>query len=463
MITHLGWLRSIALAAIIVTTGACQDDGEIPVPTTPAQSLDAQLRQAISPWGVVQILPLNAQNPALVDLGRSLFFDKILSGNRDVACATCHSPSSSTNDGLTLAIGTGALGAGSTRSLGTGRQFTPRNSPSLLSMGLRPFYIFWDGRVSEEGGPGRFRTPAGAALPVGVTSLLAAQAMIPVTNRVEMRGNAGDRDVFGNANELALPADDQFAQIWSATMKRLTAVSGYVQKFAAAYPGVPMDRLGFEHAANAIAAFETETFTKYNTPFDKFLARDNGAMSVEAKEGALLFFGRARCSSCHNGPMLGGQQFASIGVPQLGPGTGKAAPLDVGRGDSAIAGFPTAPRFFFRVPPLRNVELTAPYMHNGAYPNLETVLRHYSNVDSAVKSFDPSQIPAALRATYHGDAATINSLLASVDGRLRQLALTPEEQKQLVAFLKSLTDPSARDMSAAIPASVPSGLPVRDF
>jgi len=459
MIRHLERLAPLlALAAL----AACQDDS-ISLPTNSEQSLDAQVRQAISPWGVVPILPIKAQDAALVDLGRALFFDKVLSGNRDVACATCHSPTTSTNDRLSLAIGTAAVRVGGTRTLGSGRQFTPRNAPSLLSAGLGPFYMFWDGRVSEEGGVARFRTPAGAALPPGVASLLAAQAMMPVTNRVEMRGIVGDRDASGNANELALPADDQFAQIWNATMRRLLALSGYMQKFAAAYPGVPQDRLGFEHAANAIAAFERETFTKTNSAFDRYLARDDAALSVEAKQGALLFFGRGRCSSCHNGPMLGGQSFASVAVPQIGPGTGKSAPLDVGRGDADVGGIPQTPRFFFRIPPLRNVELTAPYMHNGAYPTLEAVLRHYSNIDSAVKAYDVSQIDPSLRATYHGDAATINGLLASLDGRLRQLTLTTDDQKALVAFLKSLTDPSARDMSAVIPASVPSGLQVRDF
>src|SRR5439155_10431991 len=127
----------------------------------------------------------------------------------------------------------------------------------------------------------------------------------------------------------------------------------------------------FEHAANAIAAFEVETFTKTNSAFDRYLARDDNALSVDAKRGALLFFGKARCSSCHNGPTLGGQSFASSAVPQLGPGTGTAAPLDAGRGDPAVSGVPQTPRFFFRIPPLRNVELTAPYMHNGAYATLE--------------------------------------------------------------------------------------------
>src|SRR5438309_432074 len=78
-------------------------------------TLDVQLRQAIGPWGVVPILPVNAANPALVDLGRMLFFDKILSGNRDVSCASCHSPLSHTGDDRSLAVGTGALISGATR------------------------------------------------------------------------------------------------------------------------------------------------------------------------------------------------------------------------------------------------------------------------------------------------------------------------------------------------------------
>jgi cytochrome c peroxidase len=102
-------------------------------------------------------------------------------------------------------------------------------------------------------------------------------------------------------------------------------------------------------------------------------------------------------------------------------------------------------------------------MHDGAYSTLEAVVHHYNNVDSAVKSYDVSQLDPSLRSTYHGDAATVNALLASLDGRLHQpLALSEDELKTLVAFLKSLTDPAARDMSRVIPASVPSGLPVRE-
>jgi cytochrome c peroxidase len=447
-----------ALASVALAT-ACSDAPFVPVDSTPA--LDVQLRQAISPWGVVPILPVNAPDPALVSLGKMLFFDKVLSGNRDVSCGSCHSPAAHTGDDASLAVGTGALINGGVRTPGTGRQFTPRNAPSLFSVGLKPFYLFWDGRVNEELGPGRFNTPVGSALPPGVTSLLAAQAMIPVTNRIEMRGNAGDHDVLGNLNEIAQPTDAQVTDIWSAVMHRVLAIPAYVQMFAAAYPTVSADRLGFEHAANAIAAFETQTFTKTNTAFDRYLAHEDNALSLDAKRGALLFFTTARCASCHNGPLLGAQSFTSVAVPQLGPGTGSAAPLDVGRGDETVSGASRFPKFFFRVAPLRNVELTAPYMHNGAYPTLEAVVRHYNNVDSAVKSYDANQLPPSLRSSYHGDAATISSLLTSLDPRLQQpMRLTVDQQRQIVAFLKSLTDPSARDLAGIVPATVPSGLPV---
>lgn len=459
MLTH-SVAASTALCGLVMAAG-CSDGSTTDFAGAP--SLDAQVRQAISPWGVFPVLPIEAQSPALVDLGRSLFFDKVLSGNRDVSCGSCHSPLAHTGDGLSLAVGTGAIHNGAARMPGPGRQFAPRNAASLFGAGLRPFFLFWDGRVAENGGVARFSTPLGSALPPGVTSLVAAQAMIPVINRIEMRGNAGDHDVFGNVNELAAPGDTEYAAIWSGVTRRLLAISEYQQKFVAAFPSVPQSQLGFQHAANAIAAFEVQTFTKTGSAFDRYLAHDDNALSVDAKRGALLFFGKARCSQCHNGPLLGAQTFASVAAPQLGPGIQVSAPLDAGRGDPSLGGSFQTPFFFFRVPPLRNVELTAPYMHDGAYATLEAVVHHYNNVDSAVKSYDVSQLDPSLRSTYHGDAKTINALLASLDGRLRQpLGLSEDELKTLVAFLKSLTDPAARDMSGVIPSSVPSGLPVRE-
>ena len=102
-------------------------------------------------------------------------------------------------------------------------------------------------------------------------------------------------------------------------------------------------------------------------------------------------------------------------------------------------------------------------MHNGAYPTLESVVRHYTNADSALRSYDVTQLAPALRASHHGDAATLASMRQTLDGRVQQpIRLTATQQQELVAFLKSLTDPAARDLSAVAPAQVPSGLPVRE-
>jgi cytochrome c peroxidase len=456
-------LRRASFSVALVAAAACSNtlvdgDGGGTAPPPPA-TLDDQLRAQFGRWGIVPIGSVPTANAALFDLGRNLFFDKVLSGNRDVSCATCHSPLSHGADPLSLSIGTGGVGDGLTRTLGSGRQFTPRNAPSLINTGLGAFFVFWDGRVSELGGQLNFKTPAGTALPSGLTSVLAAQAMFPVTSRNEMRGEVSDHDVFGNANELATFDSTQFGAIWGGAMQRLLAINAYVAKVNAAFPGIPASSLGFQHAANAIAEFERTAFTFTSSPFDRYVAHDDQAMTTEAKEGALLFFTKARCSNCHFGALLGGQSFASAGVPQLGPGMGKDAPLDLGQ-DLQFPG--QAQRFQFRVPSLRNVELTAPYMHDGAFPTLEAVVRHYNEIEKTLRNYDVSQLDPRLRAQYRGDPATINAILAATSPIIRQpLGLTDAEIHQLVAFLQSLTDPAARDMSALVPASVPSGLPLR--
>ena len=443
------------LGLLVLATGC---DGW-KTPSGPPASLDADLRQSLGRWGVVPIGPTPVQPQALVDLGRALMFDKVLSGNRDIACATCHDPVSHATDGLALSIGTGGSGLGPSRTLGPGRQFIPRNAPTLVNAGLGSFYLFWDGRVS--GNRFGFQTPAGTALPSGLPSLLAAQAMFPVMNREEMRGARGDRDRFGNPNELADFGDSDFVSVWQAVMRRLLAIPEYVSKFNAAFPQTSAGELGFQHAATAIAAFETQALTRTNSPFDRYLLHDDAALTSEQKRGALLFFGdKARCASCHGGPLLGGGDFANAAVPQLGPGTGAGAPLDFGRGELFNQEFY---RFAFRATSLRNVELTAPYMHDGAFSTLEAVLHHYNDVPRALREYDASQLPPALQPMYHGDAATISAVLTNLDGRLlAPLDLSEVEIQELVAFLKALTDPSARDLTALIPARVPSGLPVRE-
>ena len=452
-------MKRVALLIGLGILGSWGCDGRVTDSEPQPIAVDEQLRRSIGQWGVVPIGAMPAQNPNLVALGRALFFDKILSGNRDIACVTCHQPSAALTDGRSLPVGTGGIVQGNDRALGKGREFVPRQSPTLLNAGLGLFYAFWDGRLQRGGPVGVFRVENGQPpLPVNVENILIAQALLPVLNRAEMRGNPGDVDVFGNPNELAPFNDAQQQAVWDAIMRRLRAIPEYIALFAAAFPSKPASTLTFEDAARAIATFEMQAFTMTRSPFDRYLQQDNSALSAQQKRGAALFFGEARCSSCHNGPFLGGQSFANVGAPQIGPGGNRQRPLDLGRGELENNEFY---KFAFRVAPLRNVELTAPYMHSGAFATLEAVVKHYNDVPTSIRTYDTSQLEPALRALYHGDQVTLSALQTTLDGRLRApMNLADTQKADLVEFLKALTDPAARDLSALKPQRVPSGLPL---
>ena len=109
-------------------------------PDQPGPRTEAELRQELSNWGVVPLRALPQQNAAQVELGRALFFDKILSGNRDISCATCHDPIAFLGDGLSLPVGTGGTGLGPARRLGAERQFVPRGETSQRNQPVFPLY-----------------------------------------------------------------------------------------------------------------------------------------------------------------------------------------------------------------------------------------------------------------------------------------------------------------------------------
>jgi cytochrome c peroxidase len=421
--------------------------------------LDDQVGYIIRENNLIAAEPAPEFTPELVSLGQALFFDRELSGNRDVSCATCHHPALGTGDALPLSIGVDGLGLGNTRKLGIENNFIARNAPEIFNRGdSHWFTMFWDNRVNISALYGGLETPAEDSMPEAINGVLAAQAMFPVTSNDEMRGEAGDKDVFGNNNEIAAFPGNDFDGIWQALMNRLLAIPEYESMFKAAYPGQPVNELGFEHAANAIAAFEIEAFTFTDSPWDRYLAGERYAMSDDAKRGAVLFYGQAGCNECHSGPLFTDQKPHNIGVPQLGPGKGESAPLDLGH---FLESDDPVDRFGFRTPPLRNVTLTGPWMHNGAYDNLAEAVRHHLDPRVALLNYEEHNLPPEFQYTLLDDEATQYFVLTTLDPLLAEpIQLNANQFADLIAFLEALTSPSARDLSKIVPTSVPSGLPV---
>ncbi len=330
-----------------------------------------------------------------IELGRTLFFDKILSGNRNISCATCHHPELSTTDGLPLGLGEGPEGLGPERKPGMTKATAvhgriARNAPALFNLGAEEFSrLFHDGRVETDPNgyyEGGFITPAKWKLPTGLDNVLAAQAMFPVVSRLEMAGQKGENPIADavSLNNAAGPGG-----AWELLAQRLRAIPEYVERFKAAFPDQveESEDITFVLAANAIAAFEAQAFRADDSPFDRYLRGSREAMSPEAQRGMELFYGKARCSDCHQGKFQTDQEFHAIAMPQIGPGksdgrhadywreSGERAFLeDFGRGRVTVR---PEDEFKFRTPSLRNVELTGPYGHDGAYARLEDVVRHH--------------------------------------------------------------------------------------
>lgn len=418
------------------------------------QSLDARLQRVLGRHGV-QRLDAPSQDASKVLLGQSLFFDRILSGNRDTACATCHHPLTGTADGLALGVGTGTENVNAVsvfRIRGEGRAFVPRNAPEIFNRGSTHWHsAFWDGRVSIADGV--IVSPAGDQLPSELTTPLQVQAMFPVTSRDEMRGDLED---IAASNEIAAFEDDDFLGIWNALMDRLMANETYRQMFADAFPEVPEALLGFQHAAIAIAAFEAEAFGMNDSPFDRYLAGDLSSLNHRAKRGALLFYGSANCVSCHSGSLFTDQQHHNLAVPQLGPGKDSASGLDFGR--FGITGA-SDDLFRFRTPPLRNVTATGPWMHNGAFSNLKDVLRHHADAEDSLERYDPSEqlFQTDLRELVVDDEDVDEWMLESVQSEVDPLV--GNRISLLIAFLESLEAPDLQErLQWLIPSTVPSGL-----
>lgn len=392
------------------------------------------------------------QDPNLVALGEALFFDKVLSGNQDISCATCHHPEKASADNRDLPIGVGGIGLGAERVMGSAEVLVPRNAPEIFNRGSDEWStMFWDGRIAFHE-VYDLDTPADEFLPEGLNGVLAAQALFPPTSRHEMRGEEGD-------NDLADIADGDVVLIWEGIMERLMAIPGYHTLFAAAYPDMAPDEWTIAQVGNAIAAYEIEVFTFEDAPWDLFVGGDADALSAEQLRGAQLFFGDAGCAQCHNGPLLTDQQYHNIGVPHNGPGK---TPMGTDTGRAIVTGnFEDS--FAFRTPPLRNVALTGPYMHNGYYATLEEAIAHHFNAETVLETY-PDDVPDARVSDLSSETLVLRDMIGQtlapqLDG---MSPLSNSEMSDLIAFLESFTSPSATDLAHLTPDSVPSGLPVTD-
>ncbi|MEP7271822.1 MAG: cytochrome c peroxidase [Acidobacteriota bacterium] len=315
----------------------------------------------------------NVLSAPRVELGRQLFFDKRLSSDGTVSCATCHDPQQGFADGRTVAEGVG-------QKRGT------RNSPTLLNVLFNPGQ-FWDGRADT----------------------LEEQAVLPLTNPLEM-GNESLEAVIARVS--ALPE------------YRV----GFVRVFGGGVTSIRM--------AQAISNYE-RTLIAGDSPFDRFVAGETSAISDEVKRGFALFRGKGRCSRCHTFseqmPFFTDFAYHNTGVAARHPNFERLSRVaydladkpgtarmieELGRheGGDELGRMLFSHLVFdlgsFRTPSLRNVALTAPYFHNGSAKTLEDVVRFYNE----------------------GGKANLNR-----EWDLNALALSDGEQRDLVAFLQSLT------------------------
>ncbi len=316
----LSWKKPM-LAALSGTTlliaGACsrQNDSRTVEGPAPEVALSAtsdplilRARELFRP------IPVNAPpidgleaTPALIALGKALFFDPRLSATHSISCASCHNPGLGGADNSPTSAGFHGKRGG-------------RNAPTVFNSAYN-FVQFWDGRAKD----------------------LVEQAGGPMVNPVEM----------------ASPKEH--------VTEQLLALPGYGLLFRAAFPGSDHP-VSLANAQKAIAAFEA-TLNTPNAPFDSFLHGDAGALNPKQKSGLVLFMDKG-CAACHSGVNMGGAMYQKFGVV-ADPGPTYRPAADRGRG--AITG-DAADDYFFKVPSLRNITLTAPYFHNGSEPDLKKAI-----------------------------------------------------------------------------------------
>jgi cytochrome c peroxidase len=436
-------------------------------------------------------------DPDLARIGQFLWFDTIGGLHDDNSCGGCHVPLTGFGDALSIAVG-----IQSNLIAGHGREgpHNQRRTPKALNIAFFPT-LMWNGRFNSRSGDpfdnsegfqfpppeGKTRFPPNDPI---VKHLAQAQAQMPPTELTEVAGYTGTKgtpyslgplfDQFddGKGSKLPIPDAEGFRNdpVRAAVLDRLNAIDEYRKLFGKVFPsvseGAPID---FSMFGRAIAEFEF-TLTFANAPIDQFARGDKRAMTLEQKRGALLFFKKASCVTCHAVSGKANEMFSdfeeyNIGVPQISPhfGVGKGNVAFDGPSQNEDFGLEqisgnSQDRYRFRTAPLRNLAVQPAFFHNGSFTRLEDAIRHHLNVYDSALNYDPK------RAGIEGDlrnVGPIDPVLMTLERRLRSpIRLTAGEFDDLVAFVRDgLQDKRARKntLCTLIPDAVPSGRPLLKF
>ncbi len=401
-----------------------------------------------------------------IALGQLLFFDPVLSGNRNVSCGTCHHPKFATSDGVSLGLGEGGVGLGPDRRADPANrpeQRIPRNSPALFNAGARGITVmFHDGRIeAAPEKPSGLRTPLEDEMVQGFDSLLSAQTMFPVLSPDEMAGHYQENEI---ALAVRLGRITGEGGAWDLIARRVGGLPEYAALFADAYPEIAEGRaIAFTDISNAIAAFVAAEWRADDSPFDAHL-RGETPLKGPALRGMELFFGDAGCAACHAGALLSDNSFHAMGQPQLGPGKAERFEqhqLDTGR--MRVTG-QAGDAYAFRTPPLRNVTHTGPWGHAGAFSRLDAFLRHHTDPGGTLADYAPQAILPELEGlapdwAVMGTPHLLDEIAVAASAR-EAVRLSEVERAEILAFLGALTDEAALEGRLGIPDRVPSGLPI---
>jgi cytochrome c peroxidase len=488
-------VRSALVLALVLAPGAR-------VAAALRSALDDTLRQVLTDAGFTGTVGSSLEarlgrplDPALADLGRLLWFDKIGGLHDDNTCGGCHAPGTGFGDTQSIAIGIQNNNVVGRRRSGPRNQ---RRTPTVVNTAFFPA-LMWNGRFSAPSGDPfdnaqgyLFPAPEGAtAFPAAdpiVTHLLIAQAHIPPTELVEAAGFTGtagtigtDFDQFDDGVGAAVPAADgsgfRNEPIRQAVLARLNASPAYRERFGARFPSVaaggPIDFLMF---GRAIAEFEF-TLTFADAPLDRFARGESRAMTASQKRGALVFFGKGGCVACHAVAGTANEMFSDFqnhvaGVPQIAPvfgaGTGNMIFDGPGKdedfGLEQVTGDP-ADRYAFRTSPLRNLALQPAFFHNGAYTRLRDAVEFHLDPARHAPAYDAKK--AGVDKDLRLRLGPIAPVLARLDPLLATpIVLTSRERGDLLAFLRhGLLDERAKPprLCALVPRTVPSGMKPMKF